>query len=203
MPILCTLVHLGITNNVAGGWLVFHCSEKPFSIFWVPKTRCSVKQPPNESFKMVPPHFSKIFTHQISPYFYTNGISPNQRAWFTTKDIPSNSSDVVRAHLEAADMSHTPKYQYVPNISLTPAWPSLTRRGLDGRWSTVPVSYPQLTRHCQLHVILSRLRPTTLQRRLLVLVLRRLCDGRWRTVHRILLVKSWTVVCRTSSTCRW
>ena len=42
-----------------------------------------------------------VFTHQISPYFYTNGISPNQRAWFTAKDIPSNSPDVVRAHLEA------------------------------------------------------------------------------------------------------
>ena len=42
-----------------------------------------------------------VFTHQISPYFYTNKISPNQRAWSTAKDIPSNSPDVVRAHLGA------------------------------------------------------------------------------------------------------
>ena len=42
-----------------------------------------------------------VFTHQISPYFYTNGILPNQRAWFTAKDIASNSPDVVRAHLGA------------------------------------------------------------------------------------------------------
>ena len=42
-----------------------------------------------------------VFTNQISPYFYTNAISPNQRAWFTAKDIPSYSPDVVRAHLEA------------------------------------------------------------------------------------------------------
>ena len=42
-----------------------------------------------------------VFTHQISQYFYTNGISPNQRAWFTAKDIPSNTPDVVRDHLEA------------------------------------------------------------------------------------------------------
>ena len=41
-----------------------------------------------------------VFTHQISPYFYTNVISPNQRAWSTAKDIPSNGPDVVRAHLE-------------------------------------------------------------------------------------------------------
>ena len=40
-----------------------------------------------------------VFTHQISPYFYTNGILPNQRAWSTAKDIPSNSPDVVRSHL--------------------------------------------------------------------------------------------------------
>ena len=42
-----------------------------------------------------------IFTHQISPYFYTNGILPNQRSWFTAKDIPSNTADAVRDHLEA------------------------------------------------------------------------------------------------------
>ena len=40
-----------------------------------------------------------VFTHQISPYFYTNGISPNHREWSTAKDISSNSPDVVRAHL--------------------------------------------------------------------------------------------------------
>ena len=35
-----------------------------------------------------------VFAHEIAPYFDTNGISLNQRAWFTAKDIPSNSPDV-------------------------------------------------------------------------------------------------------------
>ena len=35
----------------------------PFSIFRVPKTGCFVKQPPKESFTMIPPHFSKLLDH--------------------------------------------------------------------------------------------------------------------------------------------
>ena len=42
-----------------------------------------------------------VFTHQISPHFYANVILPNQRAWFTAKDIPSYSPEVVKAYLEA------------------------------------------------------------------------------------------------------
>ena len=63
VPILCTHVHLGMANNVAGGSFPFRRTKKPFSIFRVPKTGCFVKQPPNESFTMVPPHFSKILDH--------------------------------------------------------------------------------------------------------------------------------------------
>ena len=52
-----------MTNNVAGGSFLFRRTEKPFYIFRVPKTRCFVKQPPNRSLKVVPPHFSKILDH--------------------------------------------------------------------------------------------------------------------------------------------
>ena len=37
---------------------------------------------------------------------------------------------------------------------MTPAWPRLTSRGLDGRTPAVPVRFPHLTRHCQVHVSL-------------------------------------------------
>ena len=63
VPILCIHVHLGMTNNIAGGSFPFRRTEKPFSIFRVPKTRSFVKQPPNRRFKMVPPNFSKILDH--------------------------------------------------------------------------------------------------------------------------------------------
>ena len=65
VPILCIHMHLGMKSNVAGGSLVFRRTEKPFSIFQVSKTSYFVKQPPNGSFKMVPPHFFKILDHLI------------------------------------------------------------------------------------------------------------------------------------------
>ena len=63
VPILCTHVYFGTTNNVAGGSFPFRYTEKTFSIFRVPKMSFFVKQPSNGSFKMVPPHFSKILDH--------------------------------------------------------------------------------------------------------------------------------------------
>ena len=60
VPILCTHVHPGITINVVGGSFPFHRTENVFSIFRVPKMGYFVKQPPNERFKMEPPHFSQI-----------------------------------------------------------------------------------------------------------------------------------------------
>ena len=60
VPILCTHVHPGMTINVAGGSFPFRRTENVFSIFRVQKMGYFVKQPPNERFKMVPPHFSKI-----------------------------------------------------------------------------------------------------------------------------------------------
>ena len=63
VPILCTHVHPGMIINVAGGSFHFRRAENVFSIFRVQKIGYFVKQPPNERFKMVPPHFSKILGH--------------------------------------------------------------------------------------------------------------------------------------------
>ena len=76
VPILCTHVHLGMMNNVAIGSFPFRRTEKPFSIFLVPKTRCFVKQPPNKSFKMVPPHFSKILDQLTWTIFQPGYLKP-------------------------------------------------------------------------------------------------------------------------------
>src|SRR3954462_11358193 len=56
-------VDIGMENNVAGGSFPFRRTEKPFSIFQAQKTGRFVKQPPNESFRMVPLHFVKILDH--------------------------------------------------------------------------------------------------------------------------------------------
>ena len=63
VPILCTHVHFAMTINVAGGSFTFRRTENLFPIFRVPKMGYFVKQPPNERFKMVPHHFSKILGH--------------------------------------------------------------------------------------------------------------------------------------------
>ena len=47
VPILSTRVHLGMAYDVAGGSFPFRHTKKPISIFEVPKSGCSVKQPPN------------------------------------------------------------------------------------------------------------------------------------------------------------
>ena len=63
VPVLCMHVHIVMENNVAGGSFPFRRMENPFSIFRAQKTGCFVKQPPNYSFRMVPPHFVKILDH--------------------------------------------------------------------------------------------------------------------------------------------
>ena len=60
VPILYTHVYHGMANNVAGGSFLFCRTENAFFIFRVPKTGRFVKQAPNKSFKMVPPHLKKI-----------------------------------------------------------------------------------------------------------------------------------------------
>ena len=76
VPILCTHVHLGMKNNVVVGSFPFRCTKKPFSIFRVPKTECFVKKPPNGSFQMVPPHFSKILYNITWPISQPGYLKP-------------------------------------------------------------------------------------------------------------------------------
>ena len=63
VPILCTHMYHGMVNNIAEGSFPFRRTKKPFSIFRAQKTGRFVKQPPNDSFRMVPPHFVKILYH--------------------------------------------------------------------------------------------------------------------------------------------
>src|SRR4051812_7966749 len=63
VPILCTHMYHGMENNVAGESFPFRRTENPFSIFRAQKTGRFVKQPPNYSFRMLPPHFVKILYH--------------------------------------------------------------------------------------------------------------------------------------------
>src|SRR3954465_8628850 len=63
VSILCTHVYHGMVNNVAGGSFPFCRTEKPFFIFRVQKRGVLWQQPPNESFKMIIPHFLKILDH--------------------------------------------------------------------------------------------------------------------------------------------
>src|SRR3954464_874894 len=53
----------GMENNGAGETFPFRRTKNPFSIFRAQKTGRFVKQPPNNSFIMVPPHFVKILDH--------------------------------------------------------------------------------------------------------------------------------------------
>ena len=48
-----------------------------------------------------------VFTHQIPPHFSTNGILLNQRAWFTAKDIPSNSPDTYNLCMQKVQRKFT------------------------------------------------------------------------------------------------
>ena len=76
MPILCTHVHLGMKNNIAVGSFPFHRTKMSFFIFRVPKTEFFVKQPPNGSFQMVPPHFSKILYNITWPISQPGCLKP-------------------------------------------------------------------------------------------------------------------------------
>ena len=63
VPILCTHVYHGTTNNVAGGSFPFRRIKNAFSLFRLPKPGRSVKQPPSDSFRMEPNHLKKILEH--------------------------------------------------------------------------------------------------------------------------------------------
>jgi hypothetical protein len=61
-----------MANNVARGSFHFYRTKKLFSIFQVSKKGYFVKQPPNESFIMVPPYLKKILDQQ-HPAFSIGG----------------------------------------------------------------------------------------------------------------------------------
>ena len=85
VPILCMHVHPGMANNVAGESFPCRRTEKPFSIFRAQKTGRFVNQPPNESFEMPAPHFSKMIDHLT----FTNvptGVSKTFRSTPGEKD---------------------------------------------------------------------------------------------------------------------
>src|SRR4051812_1999217 len=72
-------VHPGMANNVAGESFPCRRTEKPFSIFRAQKTGRFVNQPPNESFEMPAPHFSKMIDHRTFKNFPTR-VSKNFRS---------------------------------------------------------------------------------------------------------------------------
>ena len=61
--ILCTRVHLGISNNVAYGTFHFLFTENTFSIFRVPEMSFFVKDLPYICCKIGPNLFYKILGH--------------------------------------------------------------------------------------------------------------------------------------------
>ena len=64
------------------------------------------------------------------------------------------NTNMSRIQIEIRICLIHPKYEYVPKISLTPAWPRITRTGLYGRRVQIPVGCPPLTRHCHVPGIL-------------------------------------------------
>jgi hypothetical protein len=62
-PILCTCVHLGMSNKVALGSINFLCTKNSFFIFLMLKMGSFVKRLPKICFKNVPTHFYKILYH--------------------------------------------------------------------------------------------------------------------------------------------
>ena len=104
MPILCTHVYLGMKNNVAVGSFPFHHTKKPFSIFRVPKTECFVKQPPNGSFPMVPPYFSKILDHIKWPISKPGYLKPIRPSLVKKTNSCRISRKSVRFELQVHDL---------------------------------------------------------------------------------------------------
>ena len=104
VPILCTPVYLGMKNNVAVGSFPFHRTKKPFSIFRLPKTRCFVKQPPNECFKMVPLHFSKILDHLTWTIFQPGYLKPFRSLFVKKTNSCRMSRKSVRFELHVHDL---------------------------------------------------------------------------------------------------
>ena len=104
VPILCTHVHLGMMNNVAVGSFPFRRTEKQFSIFLVPKTRCFVKQPPNKSFKPVPPHFSKIVDQLPWTISYPGYLKPFRPLLMKKTNFCRISRKSVRFELQVHDL---------------------------------------------------------------------------------------------------
>src|SRR3954470_8755573 len=68
MPILCTHVHIGMENNVAGGSFPFRRTEKPFSIFRVPKNEAFYETTIKWKFQ----NGTNIFFKNIRPNYMDN-----------------------------------------------------------------------------------------------------------------------------------
>ena len=104
VPIFCTHVHLGMTNNVAGGSFPFRRTEKPFSIFRMPKTRCFAKQPLNRSFKMVPPPLSTILDHITWTISQPRYLKPFRPLFVKKTNSCRISKKSVRFELQVHDL---------------------------------------------------------------------------------------------------
>ena len=104
VPILCTIVHLGMKNNVAVGSFPFHRTKMSFFIFRVPKTECFVKQPPNGSLQMVPPHFSKILYNITWPISQPGYLKPIRSSLVKKTNSCRISRKSVRFELHVHDV---------------------------------------------------------------------------------------------------
>ena len=104
MPILCTHVHIGMKNNVAVGSFPFHRTKKPFSIFWVPKTECFVKQPTNVIFQIVQPYFSKILYHISWPISQLGYLKPIRSSLVKKTNYCQISRKSVKFELHVHDV---------------------------------------------------------------------------------------------------
>ena len=107
VPILCTHVHPGMTINVAGGSFPFRRTENVFFIFRMPKMGYFVKQPPNERFKMVPPHFSKILDHFTWTIYQPGYLTPFRPLFVKKTNSCRISRKSVRFELRVHDLMLT------------------------------------------------------------------------------------------------
>src|SRR3954468_3892419 len=80
----------GMENNVAGESFPFQRTKNPFSIFRAQKTGRFVKQPPNDSFRMVSPHFVKILYHITCTMPQPGYLKPFRSPW-QKRQIPAES----------------------------------------------------------------------------------------------------------------
>jgi hypothetical protein len=75
-PILCTCVHLGMTNNVDLGSFNFCCTKNPFFILLAPKWVFFVKEVQKVHIKILPSQFYKI-SYLISCTKHQLFVCPN------------------------------------------------------------------------------------------------------------------------------